>query len=109
MANENQTQATATANGTDAPAKRGPGRPAGPPKEKPAKKDLMAAFQKDYGQIVIAEQALAELRAKASESGAALVAAYGKGPHKLGADKIVSFQNVQHETRYTVLDLAGVD
>lgn len=106
MATQNATETT-PANGTD--AKKGPGRPAGPKPEKPAKAALMAAFQKDYAQIQIAKEALAELEEKASVSGAEIVKHYQKGPHKMGADKIVTFQNVAHQTRFTVLDLASVE
>lgn len=102
MANANPT----IENGTD--TKKGPGRPAGPKAEKPAKKDLMAAFAKDYGQIAIAKAALADLEEKASASAAEVVKHYGKGPHRMG-EKIVSFQNVAHQTRHTVLDLASVE
>lgn len=103
MANPN----TTTENGTE--TKKGPGRPAGPKADKPAKAALMAAFAKDYGQIQIARAALAELEEKASQSAAEIVKHYEKGPHKMGDNKIVSFQKVAHQVRHTVLDLANVE
>lgn len=94
---------------TNETPKRGPGRPPGPAAVKAPKADLMKAFQADYSKVAAAEAVLADLRAAASTSAGAVTDAYGKGPHKLGADKIVTFQRVNGETRFDVLSLAGID